>query len=452
MALPKLDTNTNPTEEVKKPTLPKIGGLGGLPPVGLPKPPVAPQPQEELYEEDISELEDITDELSETQYLEEEDEEELPAEDLTEVFTDPMEFDEVQDDDKYIDKVNRKIKPMGKKGKSKIKSSDFDGRKNIATSGKIVTIGVTVGFVLLFGLGVKNTFFPSNNFTQPEIISIAQRAAGKTGFPLDRGAAFVEDFMTEYLEYSVDDLARNKTLSYFYGVTDGVSRVKTTYASDTKQRIVISPTVYSKESSSDYSAQYKVTTYVTDVDGNQAYEANPTGRWITFAVNTYYDKETDRLAITPESPTLIPKYEIMPITNVPTMQALGNGNINQDIITNLTPTIDGYVKAYAQVSFNSHNEIKQYIPSDPSVDLYSGFGGSVRVAPGSNSIQKVVYNTDNPDEFKVAVTVKWEDNTTTDDKKKVTHDSQYVMTIVKTTDNKYLVTGFKPYVFIKTQQ
>lgn len=437
LSLPKINRNL-PKPEEKERKMPVLGEMPSLDEWDN----IEPVEDEEEYEI-----------IEEEEYLEEELLEEAEKSYDDSKISDPMIYDD-EHEEEYIDYKERKVKPMGgKKSKRIIKAGDFDERKNTMVVAKVIRTVTLSVLVILFGLGIKNTFSPANNFSRAEIQNIARNAVGSYGFPNERGRSFAEDFMQEFLTVDKGDPSRAHGLSYYYTGSYDSSSINTDrmkLGQKTTQKILVQPRVYEMTPITEYSTLYKVSAYVTDTTGLLADGTQRAGRWVAFAINVYYDELTDTLAITPDSPTLIPRYEVATQSNVPQIEALGNGDTNREMLEVLTPTIDGYVHAYASASLSSHNEIMQYIPKDSLPELYSGFGGSVEVrGRNSNNIQKVIFNTDNPDEYKVAVTVEWMDTASTQEDNAITYNSDYVMTISATADGKFLVTGFKPYYYIK---
>ena len=116
-------------------------------------------------------------------------------------------------DDKFVDKKEMKIIPIGGK---KARAKDFDKRKNTLTPLKLFRILLILVVLALFGFGIKNTFFPSNNFSKDEITQIAKTAVGETGFPTQKGQAFAEEFLKYYLTLDSNDKANQDVLVRFY--------------------------------------------------------------------------------------------------------------------------------------------------------------------------------------------------------------------------------------------
>lgn len=429
--------------------IPKNNKLGGLPsmPARNSKQEVSMPALDDDFEEIVDDDYDEEYELEGVLSYEEEDE-------IEGTVSDPLIYHEEEDEDKYIDKKKKKILPIGTKQKTKkgtIKASDFDDRKNTLTTIKILRTVVMVVLVFIALLGLKNTFMPSNNYTRQEIEGIATNSVGQTGFPKERGQAFAEDFISAYLTINPESKANRDVLAYFYsGGRDSSSIDTSTIKSGYKvnQVVIGTPRTYEAVLHTSKSAVFNVSALVSNLDGVSSTEDGSQARWLAFSVNVYYDKNTDQLSIVPNNPTLIPKYNVSGGTKLTIGGDIGNGVVNNDMVQALTPTVDGFIQAYATSSLDSHNEILQYVPKEPDIHLYSGFNGSVKLASESNSIDKVVYDTDNEGEYRVLATVKWVDSTSSSNKETITYTSQYVMSIQKTSEGKYVVLRFRPYVFL----
>lgn len=354
---------------------------------------------------------------------------------------------------KFVDKKNKKVIPLGgKKSKRKVKSSEFDDRKNTLATTKILRLVIMIIISGLFIFGLKNTFFPSHVYTENQIRSFAQAGAGQTGFPQERGTAFVESFMEAYLTFDREKPELNEILNYYYGEDNFASlspqQLRIDKGINAKQHIIIAPQVYEADLLTEYSALYKVSTFVSNTDNEESIGNRSAGRWVSFAINVYYDKETEGMAITKDSPSVIPTYRILKQTSVPTESTIGNGKVNTEILPALTPTINEFVKAYAEASIASHESILQYIDDKQDINLYDGFGGSVTLdGSPSQAIQKTVYDSDDG-LYRVDLNITWVDNVASTDDKKIEYISRYIMRIKPIGDGKYLVTSFKPFSYI----
>lgn len=353
---------------------------------------------------------------------------------------------------KFINKKSKKIIPFGgKKSMRKVKSLEMDDRKNTLAKTKITRFFILLVIATLFIIGLKNTFLPSHVYNEDQIRQIAKQSVGQTNFPSKRGEAFVEEFMTAYLTIDKSRPELNQILSYYYGedlyydLSDSTLNLITGKA--TQQNIISGPNVYEIDLLTDYSALYKVSAYVSNTNGVEVLGNNTNGRWLSFGVNVYYDKELDALAITPDSPSLIPTPIIAKQSNVPDRMPFGNGEVNNDIAPALNPTINGYVEAYSKASISSHESILQYISDKNDIKLYDGFGGSVELnGPAEQSIKKVIYNAPN-NVYRVALTVSWVDTLAAKGDNKMEYTAKYVMTITPEGDGKYTVSSFEPYTF-----
>lgn len=359
---------------------------------------------------------------------------------------------------KFIDKKNKKIIPFGgKKSKKKkfVKSSDFDDRKNLLAKTKIMQFSVISIIVIMFFLGLKNTFLPAHVYTSEQIKQFAAEGAGQTGFPKERGQSFVENFMNSYLTIDPSRPELYEILNVFYGregaKNEEYGQKNMTWTNDTKQKVIIAPKVYSVELLTDYSAQYKLNAYVSNTDGSVVDGEGSAGRWLSFSVNLYYDKESDTLAITEDSPSLIPSYKVSPGSEVPERAPSGNGEVNEEILPAITPTINGFIEAYAEASRDSHESIIQYIDDKNDINLYDGFDGAVKLnGDPSEAIKKVAYNSDDGI-YRVFVTVDWLDTAATQDDYQVGYTSKYIMRVKPVEDGKYAVSSFVPYTYLIEQ-
>lgn len=415
------------------------------------EPPALPSLEEEVEDFTTVTEDDFIEEQEDTEYLEEvessysEDEIELPK------YPDNEPLIEKEEKTEYINKEKKKIVPLGAKA-SKIKASDFDSRHNLLVSLKIFRVFVYIVILGLFIIGLKNTFFPPNTYTTKDIASIATQVMGKTSFPLERGKGFSEEFMTYYLNSDVTDITSKKILTRFYkGFLD--ENVTTNYMTkksrgDTRQKALTDPICIEAYSPFDYLGVYKYTVLVSDSTGELTSSDNSLkGHWLTFSLNVYYDKQTDSLSLHQDSPTLVPNYGIEDNSKLPFEAPIGNGEINNDMLSTLTPIINNYIVAYSRVDVRNYDEIKQYIPNEAGPDLYSGFGGNIAIEKDVNtSIQKVVYNSTTLNEYKVDVKVDWKDLRVSGSSAIFT--SRYILTIQKQGD-RYIVTKFAPYLYVK---
>lgn len=361
---------------------------------------------------------------------------------------------------KFVDKKKKKIIPIGgkksKKDKKKfVRASDFDERKNKLAKTKVIQFLILSVIFIMFFVGLKNTFFPAHVYTDEQIRQFGAEGAGETGFPKERGRAFVESYISTYLTVDKEREDYNEVLGHFYGV-DTYDRKSNSsnfkHSSDVAQHIIIEPKVFNIELMTAYSAQYKVSTFVSDSSGKEAEGEESSGRWLSFSVNLYYNKDNDSLAITPDSPSVIPSTPIENDTVVPSRVPLGDGTINNEIGPALEPTIHGFIKAYAESSLKSHDSVLQYIVDEKNPDLINGFGGSVELdgAEPKDAISTVIYNG-RDGIYRVDVTVKWKDTVSKDEKEQINYTSRYIMRVNKIANGKYAVSSFVPYTYFNAE-
>lgn len=449
MALPSLDTNDKKKEKKSQ----------GLPSFDMPAIDNLDDGFESVPLDDVNNFEDnkLNEDIYEEVSLQERTA--LPKVDIEEANSYQTEDDynpdyeeDIKNQDvgtQYVDFDNKEVIPMGgSRSKRKVKSSEFDKRNNTLAMTKIVRSVVLVILVLFFLLGLKNTLFPSHVYSKDQIKQFAAEGTGQTGFPEERGRAFVESFTEVYLTFDRNKPEYKELLNYYYGEDKYVNmsgqRTRQNTTTDSSQYVIISPQVYESELLTEYSALYKVSAFVSNTDGSQQMDGRGSGRWLSFAINVYYDAESGGLAITEDSPSLIPTYRILNQSALPREALLGNGQVNEEILPALTPTINGFIKAYANASIASHEEILQYIDDKNNIDLYDGFGGSVELnGEVNNSIKKTVYNSDDGI-YRVDVEVSWIDSAATQGSHRVEYKSRYVMQIKSVGDGRYVVTRFQP--------
>lgn len=351
--------------------------------------------------------------------------------------------------DVFIDEKNLSLEPFG--GKRKVRVNDLDGRKNIRQRSQIVQY-ITVGLVVIMvGFGAKSAFFPPESLTAEEVSTIAAQAANVSAFPIEAGKAFATDFMQAYLTVNGDVISK-EALGYYYSGTlssgESPNRVNTP---NFKQTIVYGPTVYESKGLTPYSARYTIGALVkpesikgaAPVDGSSA-------KWVYFNVNVYYDKTSQNFSITPDSPSVVPAVEVGDPNKVPLPADLGVAELEADAAAGLSSVIHGFIKGYAVSSPTDHSNLDQYIVSGSDTSLQKGLAKEFVLAGDENdAILYRAFSTADPNEVKVAVTVNWRDQVGADqDLTKLEYKSNYVMTLQKQSNGKYLVSKFAPQYFV----
>lgn len=349
-------------------------------------------------------------------------------------------LNEAEEEKEFILKGHKKIVPIGGR-KAKVKDKDLDVRRN-----KLFGIYILRAFILLmvlslFGIAIKNAFFPENVYTKQDIQNMIVQHSDNKGFPIERGRAYAQEYLYNYLN-NTDSSASKQMMNVLNGSDVGQFNGKQLTDEKTKQVPAGQPILFREKIINDYSAAYDFSVYMTDKDGNTETEKSElTGTWKSFELNVYYDKTTQKVTLV-GTPSIIPTYAIANASSLPREGVIGNGDTNTSIAPKMEPTIMGFIKAFSKVTQDSHAEIDQYIPSNAPVDLIAGFGGSVSIE-NNNAVSYKIYNTDTQGEYKVDANITWKD---TDG---VSFTGRYIITIKATTDGKFLVTKFAPYLFVK---
>lgn len=357
--------------------------------------------------------------------------------------------------DLFIDEEQAKLKTFGAR-KEKVADYDEEKRTNLRKKATIVQFVVIAIVLSILGFAIFKVIVPTKTLTEDDVASIISDQVGITDFPLERGKGFAKDFLQAYLNIGPSTTDANVLGYYYTGALNPNSNPSRSVRSNYRQNILYGPTVYSAKSISNTSGSYVIGAFVDgSTDKVPAAKDGTSAHWLFFNINVYYDKKTDSLAITPESPTMVPDVGVKSQTEVPQEADLGTGEQNQDIASSISSTVTGFIKAYSESSTTDHSSLDQYIIPDPPVELTSGLSGKITLAGSeSDAIQFKAYNTTDPDTLKVAVDVTWRDNFKADSELKsgVDYKSSYVMTLSKQSNGKYLVSKFAPKYYIASQK
>ncbi len=414
---------------------------------------------------EIEDLKETKEDESTESYLDNEErnlEKELHEESVPK-FDDPFQpgSDTTElDDDRYIDKKKGKIKPFGgdKSNKSKkktfAKSTDFDDRKNALTTIKVFRGFMIVVVLGVFCFGIKNTFFPAHVYTQEDISSIAKQAIGETGFPMNRGRALAEQYTKAYFEFNSENEQASNGLQDFYKGTNNPASQTIVRTGRNIQQVLTAPVTFSQNAVSETIANYSISVQLSGLNGKSvADDGTPNTKWLALSVTVFFDKKTNELSIAKDSPQVIPSYEIGDQSTQPEPAKIGTGDAVADLYNSMSPTVNGFLKAYAKSSSESHSELNQYVSSKPDPALLAGFNGKFKLgnneAELDSSAIKVYPSTDSKsnNEWKLLLAVPWADTSSTDPKDTLSYTGKYVMTLSKSNDNKYYVTAFRPYIY-----
>lgn len=355
--------------------------------------------------------------------------------------------------DVFIDEKNLKLEPFG--GKRKVRVNDLDGRKNLRQRSQVVQY-ITVGLVILIvGFSVKSAFFPPESLSVEEVTGIVAQTANISEFPVESGKAFASDFMKAYLTVNGDAVSKEALGYYYSGSLSAADSPNRSTTPNFKQTVVFGPTVYESRGLTPYSARYTIGALVKPESAKSEAPADgSSAKWVYFNVNVYYDKESQNFSITPDSPSLVPAVEVGDPSKIPAAKDLGTSVLEKPAADELKSVVQGFIKGYAVSSPTDHANLDQYIVSNSDASLQKGLAKEFTLAGAENdAIMYQAYATEDPNEVKVAVTVNWRDQLGTDlEITKLEYKSNYVMTLQKQTNGKYLVSKFAPHYFVKTDK
>lgn len=351
----------------------------------------------------------------------------------------------------YIDEDKQKLKPFGgRRPKTKVRVNNFDSRNNMRRRAKIIQ-SVALGLLTLILLfAAKNAIFPPATLTTDDVIGTISETVDITEFPTERGQGFAEDFMKAYLSINSDQISQT-VLGYYYtgnftpGQGDNPNRRTTP---SYKQTILYGPTVYGVTPLTNESANYTVAALIqpAPVEGEQPPSDGSSTRWEFFSVNVYYDVATDKFAITPDSPSLLPTPDVLGAGDVPEAEPLGLGDVDDALGNDVRSTVLGFLEGYRTSTTDEHTAIDQYLSRDAGPDQKTGLGGAYEFAGGAeNAITWEAYPAENG-EVKVAVQIIWQ-TTVGNENNRNEYISRYVLTLVSG-DSGYLVERFAPQYYV----
>lgn len=364
----------------------------------------------------------------------------------------------------FVDEKNKKLKPFGSTRK-KLKTKDFDERKNKRQKALIIQIAVFSILFLIAGLGLKNAFFPPEYISSKEITQLVKTETNNKNYPLDKAEGFAKEFAKTYFIIN-DKQDLTSILSYYYDGEINSSSFSGNLSSTSqyKQTLLIGPNTYKKTALTPNVGNFVMGAYIkpeiipeTNIitDPNNP-EQLPTPEveeqspfWMFISINVYYDKNADSFAITKDSPTIVPPVEVVNNGRIPNDKPLGNGETSNDLDDEVSATVIGFIKGYAVSSVKEHSAVDQYITDNTDITLIRGFNRSFEISGSEQNQEQIsfeAYLTDNPNIVKVKAQVSWI--------KKINEEtssafkSQYVLTLTKQANNKYLVSKFSPYYYV----
>jgi hypothetical protein len=355
--------------------------------------------------------------------------------------------------DVFIDEENLKLEPFG--GKRKVRVNDLDGRKNLRKRSQIVQYIVIALVLLMVGFAAKSAFFPKPSLTADEVAAIVAETAGVSDFPVEAGKAFATDFMKAYLTVNGDALSKEALGYYYNGSLSAADSPNRSTTPGFKQTVVYGPAVYESKGLTPYSARYTVGALVKpEAARSEAPADDSTAKWAYFNVNVYYDDVSKNFSITPDSPSLIPAVEVGDPSKIPSAKELGTGVLDKTIADSLKSVVQGFIKGYAVSSPTDHSNLDQYIAADADASLQKGLAKAfVLAGTEEDAITYQAFSTEDPNVIKVAVAVNWRDQLGSGTEvNKLEYKSNYVMTLQKQANEKYLVSKFAPQYYVKSDK
>lgn len=348
------------------------------------------------------------------------------------------------DEDRFIDKKNKKIIPIGG-DKSIGNVKNLDARKNALIGLKIARFLVYMFILAVFGLGIKNTYFPEQIYTRKELDEIVKASMGQNGYPLETGRAIAQ----EYLYYYMNADTTNSTRQVLEQFKTGDATKNT--PSDNAQRPLLQPMLIKESSPLPYIGRYEFSVFLSDVSGSVSdSDGNFAGQWKTFEIQVYYDEKNNEFSIPPNSPTLISSYSIdVNKFGTQSPEYLPNRldkSIEFTQVSNnelLNTAIEGFIKGYAESSYSDSSAIEQYLNDNSEIVLKNGFDKQVEA---TNVNYKIFQLTNRDNEYKIDIYVDWKDVKASNKSISTTYTGRYIMTAVEK-GGKYYITQFIPYVY-----
>lgn len=365
--------------------------------------------------------------------------------------------------DLFIDEKNKKLKPIGG---TEIRDYRYDDRVNREKKQKLLRNFVLGGVALLVGLSAMDALIPDKTLSEDEVKSIYAEQAGDTGFPIDQGGAFAAQFVEAYVTTD-DDNAAQLLSSYYSGqaAKSGSGAVTRSVGTNVVQTALTGAQVYQSTALTPNSANYVVGINV-EANSKEAIQPAPSSsaqptpspsstikpesKREFFSVNVFYDVATNTYSIAEGSPTLTAPVHIASPAKNPVALPVGTGQENPEVAQAARATIDGFIKGYAESTTDNYTTLEQYITPDAPATVRTGMGGEY--TPQQESIPFKLYDTDTEGVYKAIANVRWvkslQENPGGNDSTAISYDSTYVVTLNTTSEGKYSVSDFRPYLYL----
>lgn len=391
-----------------------------------------------------------------------------PVEPLRESSNSPIESEEIN----FVNKKQKKLLPFGgsksdkeknqkyRKTKKNDNTSLVDSRIDRRTKAKIIRNLILIFCLLAVCFGLYNAFRPPKGVTQTDVDAAISQALVDSTFPMDRGKAFAEDFMAAYLSISPGAAASgvDPILNYYYtGSLSNDAAQSTTQLKQVDgnftQTVVVPPKVFKVVPVEQNSASFEIGAVVQSSNGQQTPDGTTTQKWVFYSVNVYYNPKADSLAVTKDSPILIPNFKTGVSVDIPEEKLPGTGTEDQALKSEISPTINAFMEEFGKSSPDSHAGLDQYLikGAKSGAELVKGLDGKFVLAgaPG-DAVQFTAYRLTEKSTTEAAldVNVKWQDASSVQGAG-VVYQSRYYVVMEKQPNGQWLVSTMTPKHYLK---
>lgn len=332
---------------------------------------------------------------------------------------------------------------------------------------------VLLTLVAMAGFGAKNAIIPPDTLSADDVHNIAVITMGKSGFPMEAGAAIAKTFATAYVTLNNDNAGRAILTKYYKGLPFDATKSHTvgdlnsliSSDSDFSQKLRTEPYIVREQSTSKNLANYTVGMLVyKTIDGysitDPQDESNIGYKWLFLNIGVYYNDKKQTFAIDKTSPTLVSEPETFASNTLPDAAKPGNKHLDEAVTKDARDTVVNFMKAWGKSDVSALSTLTS---KNCTVGAKRGLGGNYTLddeATGSQFQFEAYGKTGDSPYYYGLVTVKWRDavdgKIPVPDKdgtghKKITgnvmYTSKYVLLLEKTGSGKYLVQSIMPYYY-----
>lgn len=369
----------------------------------------------------------------------------------------------------------KKLLPFGDKGNNRVEpsraASKFDARVDRAKKARVIQVGVVTSLIGIVAFGGYNAVFPKTGVSSDQVNNAIRASQIANSFPTERAESFGEHFIETYLTVSAagEDPEHSALLSYFYtgSLKESSGVTSTLSSSQVNQEILMKPKVFRSfvdQGNPDVinlTIGALVRTEASGLSGQTSAPQSGTGianaKWVYFNVNVFYDRKVDAMAVTKDSPSLLPPVYFGNSVDLPNEKPLGEEE-NKELHSEVSDSLEGFLKAFAESSPNNTSALTNYLVDDPSavseynMVLLSGFSGEWGLSgPFDTAVQYLVY--DDPSNSKgvlIDATVIWEDVSVSGKSgagSKLTVKGRYFIKMQLDGSKRWVVSWFGPRTF-----